>query len=182
MIMRYVMTIALLSSVIAQAAVQHITGVSQFDGILKNNNFVVAKFGAEWCGPCKESKPKFENLSKQFSSVVFVEIDVDNVEPLANRYDIRSLPTFIVFKNGSVKQRYLGTSSKEYGNHIETIKKDLNSLLGTSASAAVARPLGAAGNVVATTAEGAGEVVEATGEAAKGVVESIGDFFGSLFR
>lgn len=189
MVMRYVMGIAILSSAITHAAVQHISSTAQFDGILQKNNLVVAKFGAEWCGPCRASKPKFESMSNQFSSVAFVEIDVDNVKPVADRYNIESLPTFIIFQNGNVSKRYLGTANPMGVSNIEMIKQDINSILGTSAPTAVstaARPVAAAGNVVATTVRGAGEVVEtageATGEATKGVVESIGDFFSSLFR
>lgn len=187
---RFVMGTAILTVVFAHAKVQHVNTTAEFDSILKNNNFVVAKFGAEWCGPCRAAKPKYERVSDQFKDIIFIDIDVDKNEAIANRYDISGIPAFIYFKNGKEVRRHSGGSE---GVDI-TIKNNISTLFGADRSTAVAQKqapikenvataaVQGAENVVATTAKGAGEVVEKAGEAGGGVLDSIGNFFRSLFR
>jgi len=184
---RYIMAIAISTVVFVHAKVQHINTTVEFDAALKNNNFVIAKFGAEWCGPCRVAKPKYEKVSEQFKDILFVDVDVDKGEAIANRYDISGIPAFIYFKNGREVKRHSGG-----GEGIDiTIKNNITSLFGSDRSAIAQKPEAAAKeipvkeNVVSAAVKGTGGAVEkvgeATGEAAKGIVESIGDFFRSIF-
>lgn len=60
---------------------------------------------ADWCGPCKMVAPTFESLSTKFSKpgkITFVKVNVDNQQPIASAHGVRAMPTFLVFKSGSV--------------------------------------------------------------------------------
>ncbi|PFH57683.1 hypothetical protein XA68_14693 [Ophiocordyceps unilateralis] len=81
-------------------AVIQITLEKQFDELLNSNSKVAVDFFAEWCGPCKVISPIFELLSTQFPEIVFLSVDVDKVEAVAQKYGIRAMPTFIMFKDG----------------------------------------------------------------------------------
>ncbi|KAK7588164.1 hypothetical protein V9T40_005409 [Parthenolecanium corni] len=60
---------------------------------------VVVDFFAAWCGPCKFISPKVEELSNECTDVVFLKVDVDECEDIAETYKISSMPTFIFLKN-----------------------------------------------------------------------------------
>jgi len=80
-----------------------------FNKILEENNFVVAKFGAEWCGPCKTMEPIIESVANQLENKVKVmSIDVEDEPDLATKYKIRNVPTILYFKNGELKDKSVG--------------------------------------------------------------------------
>ena len=86
----------------------------KFDELLKGDKTVVCDFFATWCGPCKMLGPVLEEVSKEFSDkAVFVKVDVDENIELAKRYGIMSIPLVAVFKNGELKEKSLGYTSKE---------------------------------------------------------------------
>ena len=59
-------------------------------------------FFAEWCGPCKMMGPVLEELSGQYSDVEFVKVNIDDNMDLAERFQIMSIPTVYIFKDGQV--------------------------------------------------------------------------------
>jgi thioredoxin len=77
-----------------------------FYQVLKNNKVVVVKFWASWCMPCSILKPEFHKAKKIVGKrAKFVEYNVDlGGEPL-NRYNIKLLPTMVIFKNGKEVSR-----------------------------------------------------------------------------
>ena len=90
--------------------------------MLNNDNFntsiesgvCVVDFFATWCGPCKMLTPIFESLSKEMSDKVdFAKIDIDRSLEVAQEYEIVSVPTMIIFKNGKEVQRIVGFVPKE---------------------------------------------------------------------
>lgn len=83
-----------------------------FEKILCENNLVLVDFFASWCGPCKMFAPIVEQLSKKYeSSVKTIKLDIDFNQDIADKYSIQSVPTLILFKNGTVAERNSGVIS-----------------------------------------------------------------------
>lgn len=81
--------------------------------VMNHKGVVVVDFYAEWCGPCKVTEPIIEDLSNSMKEVKFVKVDVDPNQDTASKYSIFSIPTFLIFKNGEVKNQLVGAQSKE---------------------------------------------------------------------
>ena len=98
------------------ANVFHITSDKEFNEIIlkaaSNNITVFAKFGAEWCGPCKRIQPHYEELANIHTNSIFLCIDVDKVKNLSAAYGVSSLPTFLVFKDAKYSLLTKGANLK----------------------------------------------------------------------
>lgn len=81
--------------------------------VLKSKGIVMVDFFAVWCGPCKMTEPIIEQLSEEMKHIKFVKVDVDQNQDLASQYQVFSIPTFIVFKNGQVVNQFIGGMGKE---------------------------------------------------------------------
>lgn len=93
--------------------VQHISESNFDELVLKYEGVVLVDFWAAWCGPCKMISQVLEELSNEVNSVRFVKIDVDENENLANEYQISSIPTLILFKNGTIVDTLIGFTPKD---------------------------------------------------------------------
>lgn len=75
---------------------------------------VVVDFWAPWCGPCKAIAPILEELAEEMGDAVKIcKVNVDNNSDIAGKYEIRAIPTILIFKNGEVADTVVGLSSKE---------------------------------------------------------------------
>lgn len=84
----------------------------QFLKTLQENNLVAVDFFATWCGPCKMFAPTFEKLSQDFNGKLeFIKIDIDKNNEIADNYNVKSVPTFILFKNGNEVARKVGVAA-----------------------------------------------------------------------
>lgn len=83
--------------------------MSKFSELLKTPEPVLVDFSAEWCGPCKQLKPILEQLkSKIGNSAKIIKIDIDKNKSLSVQFQIRSVPTLILFKDGKSVWRQSG--------------------------------------------------------------------------
>ena len=81
--------------------------------ILDHKGVAVVDFYADWCGPCKVTEPILEELSEKMKDVKFVKINVDENQELSTKYSIFSIPTFLIMKDGTIKNQIVGAHSKE---------------------------------------------------------------------
>jgi len=81
--------------------------------VLKAEKPVLVDFFATWCGPCRQMLPIVTELSEEMANTVkIVKLDVDEAGGSAEKYEIQSIPTMILFKNGQVKAVRNGASTK----------------------------------------------------------------------
>ena len=84
-----------------------------FDDVTDSNIPVLVDFYAEWCGPCKSIATALEDIAAQYDGKCkIVKVDVDECRDLAMKYGVRSVPTFVMFKNEEVLASKIGASSK----------------------------------------------------------------------
>ncbi len=88
---------------------------SQFDTEVKSASTpVLVDFWAEWCGPCRALGPKLEEIASEMGeSIKVVKVNVDENKEIAQNFAIRSIPTMIIFKDGSDVETLMGNLPKE---------------------------------------------------------------------
>jgi thioredoxin 1 len=97
---------------------------ANFDATLKENQFLLVDFWAEWCGPCRKVAPVMEDLAKEYEGRVKVaKLDVDSNPQTAMKFRVMSIPTIILFKNGQPVEVMVGAAPK--GNFVARLNKHL---------------------------------------------------------
>ena len=85
---------------------------SDFDAKIKSG-YALVDFWATWCGPCKMAEPIIEELAKEYEGKVLVgKVDVDAEPDLAGKYGVMSIPTVVLFKDGTEVSRQVGFAGK----------------------------------------------------------------------
>ena len=93
--------------------VQTFTDTNFDDDVLKSGVTVLVDFWAEWCGPCRVVAPILEEINEEQDNLRIVKLDVDHNQETAARYDVMSIPTLIVFRNGEVATKIIGALPKK---------------------------------------------------------------------
>jgi len=83
--------------------------MASFKDIISQNGYVLVDFNADWCGPCKMMIPILKDVKQQLkNNIKIIKIDVDKNQTVANTYQVRGVPTLILFKNGKLVWRQSG--------------------------------------------------------------------------
>ena len=99
----------------------HVTDAN-FEETIKKNKLVFVDFWANWCGPCRALAPTVVELAKEYSGKILVgKLDVDENPSTAERFQVFSIPTMIIFKNGAEAERLVGLCPKN--KIIESLNK-----------------------------------------------------------
>src|SRR3954463_12156210 len=86
----------------------------RFGDLIKGNKPVLVDFSAEWCGPCKMMPPILKEVkNKMGDAITILKMDIDRNPAVASAYQIQSVPTLIVFRDGQIKWRQSGVISAE---------------------------------------------------------------------
>lgn len=106
-------------------SVFHISSIDTLNNLIdvcnKNGVYLVVKASAEWCGPCKLVKPKFEQLAKDLvEKAVFTSFDVDEQQAIAEQFEISAMPTFIVIKGHDIIKKITGTDLASIRNCVNS--------------------------------------------------------------
>lgn len=94
----------------------------RFEEIIYQDKPVLVDFFATWCGPCHMQSPILDEVKERLGDQVsIIKIDVDQNQQTAAKYQIRSIPTLIIFKNGEIKWRQSGVFQ---ANELERLLKE----------------------------------------------------------
>jgi len=94
---------------------QYIHSKEEFEQALKDaNGIILADFFATWCWPCKMIAPILEEISREHPEITVLKIDVDEVQDLAQEYEISSIPTIYIWKNHELTDWYVGAYPKDF--------------------------------------------------------------------
>ena len=92
--------------------IQHVTDDTFEPEVLKSDLPVLVDYWAEWCGPCKAIAPILEEVAKQYSGKLKIaKIDVDANTEVPKKFNIRGIPTLMIFKNGNMEAMKVGALS-----------------------------------------------------------------------
>ena len=88
---------------------------SNFDReINQNDRLVLVDFWAEWCGPCKLIAPLIDEIAREKNGTLTVgKVNIDENQNLSFKFNIRAIPTLLIFKNGQVRDQVTGMTSKK---------------------------------------------------------------------
>jgi thioredoxin 1 len=93
-----------------------------FNEIINSDKPTLVDFYADWCGPCKVMSPIIEETKKDLGAdATVLKVNIDNNQDVARKYQIRSIPTLLIFKEGKVVWRQSGLPQKQM--IVESVKK-----------------------------------------------------------
>lgn len=91
--------------------VKHLESSEDFTDLVKEGK-VLVDFYADWCGPCKMLSPIVDEVAKEMNEIKVVKVNVDEAQDLAMNYQVMSIPTLVVIKDGKEAKRSVGLIDK----------------------------------------------------------------------
>ena len=92
--------------------VVHVTATDFEEQVLRSSVHVLVDFYADWCSLCKLQAPVLDELAREIDTAKIVKVKIDDNHDLVSRFQIGSIPTLLIFKNGQFVARYTGFASK----------------------------------------------------------------------
>ena len=93
-------------------SVLKITNENFEEEVINSNKITIIDFYADWCGPCKMMSPIIDKIAEENTDIKVGKLNVDEAQEIAARYNVMSIPTIILFKNGIEFKRLVGVTSK----------------------------------------------------------------------
>ena len=90
-----------------------ITNKNFEEEILTEKTTAIIDFYADWCGPCRMMSPIIDEIAEENKDVKVGKVNVDENQDLAMKYNVMSIPTIIIFKDGKVHKQFVGVTSKD---------------------------------------------------------------------
>ena len=84
-----------------------------FKETIENNDFVIVDFWAPWCGPCQGFLPVYEELSEKYPDIIFAKVNTEDEQELAGGFQIRSIPTLMMFREQVILYSEAGALQKQ---------------------------------------------------------------------
>lgn len=83
------------------------------EDVIKSKKPIIVDFWAQWCGPCRAMAPVFEEIAGEMTEIKFAKVNVDENQKLTQQWQVMSIPTLILFKDGKEVTRLTGYIGKE---------------------------------------------------------------------
>ena len=99
---------------------------SKFSETIKENSIVFVDFWAEWCGPCRNFAPVYEQAAVENPDIVFAKVDTEAEQALAGSFQISSIPTLMAIRDGVVLYSQAGALPQDALNNLVQAVRDVN--------------------------------------------------------
>jgi thioredoxin 1 len=105
-------------------ATAYIQDQAEFDNLLATADVLVVDYTASWCGPCKLIAPLIDDLADTYGDrAKIMKLDIDAHKELAKKFEVKSIPVVMFFKQGEVVEKLLG--AKAYEEYVSAIERHL---------------------------------------------------------